>query len=143
VVPGRRPDAVCGPLTGGAFIAQLVAAELGADFVFAERVVAAGGVAYRLPAALRGVTRGKRVLLVDDAVNAGSALLATWQDLLACGAQPTGCASLLALGDAPARIAAATGTPLYHLLALERALWPPDACPLCATGTPLGAAQSR
>jgi orotate phosphoribosyltransferase len=134
---------VCGPLTGGAFIAQLVAAEIGADFVFAERVAAAGGVAYRLPAALRGAVRDKRILVVDDAVNAGSALLSTWQDALTCGAQPSGCASLLALGDAPARITAATGAPLYHLLALERALWPPDACPLCAAGTPLGAAQSR
>jgi hypothetical protein len=56
-----------------------------------------------------------------------------------------GGASLLALGDAAARIAAATGMPFHRLLALERALWPPDACPLCAAGIALGpsAAQSR
>ena len=138
-----RPEVVCGPLTGGAFIAQLAAAELDAGFVFAERIVARGAVGYRIPDALRGMVRDRRVLLVDDAVNAGSALLATWRDVLACGAQPAGSACLLALGDAPTRIAAATGAPLHHLLALERALWSPGTCPLCAGGTPFGPAQSR
>jgi len=142
-VAGCRPEVVCGPLTGGAFIAQLVAIELEAGFVFAERMVAGDAVAYRVPDALRGALRGRRVLLVDDAVNAGSALLATWRDVLACGAQPAGSACLLALGDAAARIPAATGAPLRHLLALERRLWPPDRCPLCASGTPIGAGQSR
>jgi orotate phosphoribosyltransferase len=33
-----QPEVVCGPLTGGAFVAQAVAAELGADFVFAGRL---------------------------------------------------------------------------------------------------------
>lgn len=142
-VAGRRPDVVCGPLTGGAFVAQLVAAELDAGFVFAERIIAGDAVAYRVPEALRMALRGRRVLLVDDAVNAGSALLATWRDVLACGAQPVGSACLLALGDAPARIAAATGAQLHHLLALERALWPPERCPPCAAGVAFGATQSR
>ena len=140
---GCRPDVVCGPLTGGAFVAQLVAAELDAGFAFAERIVAGDAVAYRVPEAQRGVLRNRRVLLVDDAVNAGSALLATWRDIRACGAEPAGSACLLALGDAPGRIAAATGAPLHHLLALERALWSPETCPLCATRTPFGPAQSR
>jgi len=140
-VRGCRPHVICGPLTGGAFVAQFLAAELAAGFVFAERVVAADAVAYRVPEALRGALRGRRVLLVDDAVNAGSALLATWREVVACGGRPAGCACLLALGDAAARIGAATGAPLHHLLALERALWPPDRCPLCAAGTPFGPIQ--
>src|SRR6187551_3160833 len=32
-------DAVCGPLTGGAFLAQMVAEELGGSFVLADRAV--------------------------------------------------------------------------------------------------------
>lgn len=140
---GCGPDVVCGPLTGGAFVAQLVAAELEAGFVFAERIIARDAVAYRIPEALRIALRGRRVLLVDDAVNAGSALLATWRNVVACGAEPAGSACLLALGDAPSRIAAATGAPLHHLLALERALWSPETCPLCAARTPFGPAQSR
>src|SRR5215217_6771371 len=31
------PDAVCGPMVGGAFLAQLVARELGKEFWFTER----------------------------------------------------------------------------------------------------------
>ena len=34
-----RPEVVCGPLTGGAFIAQLLAAELAATFCFVERIM--------------------------------------------------------------------------------------------------------
>jgi orotate phosphoribosyltransferase len=132
-----RPEIVCGPLSGGAFVAQFVAAEIGAGFVFAERIVAKQAVTYRIPGSIRPAVRRRRVLLVDDAVNAGSALLATRQELLTCGAELAGCASLLALGDAAARITAATGAPFYRLATLERGMWPPGACPLCAAGAPL------
>src|SRR5262245_38152565 len=83
-----RPEFVCGPLIGGAFIAQLLAAEIGAGFVFTERFGAeAGPVRYHIPESLRGIISGRRVLLVDDAVNAGSALRSTLAELLNCGAE--------------------------------------------------------
>jgi orotate phosphoribosyltransferase len=133
-----RPEIVCGPLTGGAFLAQLVAVEIGAGFVFAERAVLKdGSVRYRIADPLRGTVRGRRVLLVDDAVNAGSALLSTLTDLLRCGAEPGGVACLLTLGEAAARIAEQHGAPLFRLAALERGMWQPQDCPLCAAGTPL------
>ena len=57
--------AVCDPLLGGAFLAQLVAHALGTDFCFTERVMAAepGGpyrARYRLPRAFRERLRGQR-----------------------------------------------------------------------------------
>src|SRR5262245_41951365 len=48
-------EAVCGPLVGGAFVAQAVAAELGVSCFWTERV--AGPVGYRLPDGLRGRAR--------------------------------------------------------------------------------------
>lgn len=133
-----RPDAVCGPLTGGAFVAQAVAAEMGADFVFAERSTSPeGAVRYRVPESLRERVRSRRVLLVDDAINAGSALLATLADLLECGARPAGFAALLTMGDAASQAASRHGVPLFALASLERGMWTADACPLCATGAPL------
>jgi orotate phosphoribosyltransferase len=133
-----RPDVVAGPLTGGAFLAQSLAAEMGAGFVFAGRLVSAGGaVRYRFPESLRATLPGRRVLLVDDAVNAGSALLATLADLGDAGAQPAGIACLLALGPAASRIAEQQGVPLFSLASLERGMWTPEACPLCASGVPL------
>lgn len=136
-----QPQVVCGPLTGGAFVAQAVAAEFGAGFVFAERhATASGPVRYRIPEPLREPLRGRRLLLVDDAVNAGSALLGTLADARACGAQLAGFATLLALGDAAAKIGERHGAPFFTLATLGRKLWPPAGCPLCASGTPVGPA---
>ena len=133
-----RPEFVCGPLTGGAFFAQLRAAEMGAGFVFAERVVSeTGAVQYRVPQSLREALRGKRVLLVDDAVNAGSAWLSTLTDLEDCRSELAGLACLLTLGGAAAQIAKQYGVPLLTLASLERGMWVPEACPLCRAGVPL------
>lgn len=132
-----RPEVVCGPLTGGAFVAQALAAALGAAFTFAERRVIDGDVRYRVPDGLRPRLAGRRVVLADDAVNAGSALLATLNDARRCGAELAGFASLIALGHAAATIAARHRVPFAHLVALERSLWPAQACPLCAAGVPL------
>ena len=133
-----RPELVCGPLTGGAFVAQSLAAELGAGFVFAERFVSEmGAVQYRIPESLREALDGRRVLLVDDAVNAGSAWLSTLSDLLDCRAALAGFASLLTLGEAASQIAKQHGAPLFTLASLERSMWAPDECPLCRLGVPL------
>ena len=132
-----RPALVCGPLTGGALLAQAVAAEVGAAFCFAERVVSpSGAVRYSVPPSLRGLVPGRRLLLVDDAINAGSALLSTLADL-GDRAQVVGIACLLALGARPLQIARERGVPLYRLAALDTALWAPATCPLCASGMPL------
>jgi orotate phosphoribosyltransferase len=133
-----RPDVVCGPLTGGAFVAQLLAVELDAAFVFAERLARAGGpVRYRIPEPLHPILPGKRVLLVDDAVNAGSALLSTLADLGEYKIELAGFASLLTLGEAARQIATRYGVPFFTLASLERGMWTPDACPLCASAVPL------
>jgi orotate phosphoribosyltransferase len=130
-----RSEFVCGPLTGGAFVAQLLAAEIGTGFVFAERSVSeTGAVAYRIPDPLQGMLHGRRVLLVDDAVNAGSAWLATLANLQDCGAELVGFAALLTLGDAAAQIAEQSSAPLFALAALERRMWTPDECPMCRLG---------
>jgi orotate phosphoribosyltransferase len=133
-----RPEFVCGPLTGGAFVAQSLAAEIGAGFVFAERFVSeTGGVRYRIPTSLRGALHGRRVLLVDDAVNAGSAWLSTLADLLDCGGEIAGFATLLSLGEAASQIARQYGAPLFTLASLECGRWVAEECPLCRTGVAL------
>lgn len=137
-VAACRPELVCGPLTGGAFVAQSLAAEISAGFVFAERFVSEmGSVQYRIPGSLRGALYGKRVLLVDDAVNAGSALLSTLTDLLDCRAELAGFATLLTLGEAASQIAKQHRAPLFTLASLERKMWAAEECPLCRSGAPL------
>lgn len=74
-------SAVCGPLLGGAFLAQAVAAALGVDFFFTERVAtppAAGlfTAEYRLPVELQRRMGGHRVAIVDDVISGGSSVRA-------------------------------------------------------------------
>jgi hypothetical protein len=101
----------------------LLAAEIGAGFVFAERFYSATGpVRYIIPASLRRVLPGKRVLLVDDAVNAGSALRATLADLWDCGADLAGFGSLLTLGETAVQIAEQQHVPFFTLVSLQRGI---------------------
>lgn len=134
---GLGAEIVCGPLTGGAFLAQFIAAELGLGFVHAERYAADGAVQYRIPAPLAAGLAGQRVLVADDAINAGSALGLTLAELRRHGAVPAGIACLLTPGEAAGRIASAEGVKLLALAALERGMWRPEDCPLCAAGVPL------
>ncbi len=135
-------DAVCGPLVGGAFVAQLVAAELDVDAVHTERGPAPAGDAlyaraYALPTGLRDRVCGRRVAVVDDVINAGSATRATLAALEAAGATPVALGALLVLGDGADGLAAERGLPLERVAALPAPLWTPAECPLCAAGTAL------
>jgi orotate phosphoribosyltransferase len=80
---------------------------------------------------------GATVAVVDDAVNAGSAVRATVDALEACGAEVVALGALLVLGDAVPRWAAARGLPLERVTARANAIWTPEACPRCAAGEPL------
>jgi orotate phosphoribosyltransferase len=136
-----RPDVVCGPLSGGAYVAQAIATRLDVGFVHAERGNAAGEglyrVAYRVPAGLRPQLAGKRIAVVDDVINAGSAVRATLADLDACGAAPVAIGALLVLGSAADTFAGSLSLPLLSVAAMPNTLWTPEECPLCAQGLAL------
>lgn len=139
---GHAVDAVCGPLNEGTFVALMVASQLDVEFYYAERFERAPSdqlfpVEYRLPAALRSSVHGKRVAIVNDVINAGSAVRGAYTDLLACGAEPVALASLLVLGESAARFAEEKNIPLLSVAQLANRVWTPSECPLCATGTPL------
>lgn len=133
---------MCGPLLGGAFLAQLVAHALGAGFCFTERVPPEreGGlfqVRYRLPPAFAARMRGQRIAIVDDVMSAGASLRATDAELRAHGATPVVAGALLVLGTIGADFFAARGVPVAAVARDRYAVWTPDDCLLCATGVPL------
>jgi orotate phosphoribosyltransferase len=135
-------EAVCGPLVEGAFVALQVASELGVPFTYAERHVDPDTtglfpVRYRVPVTLRRALRGKRVAVVNDVINAGSAVKGTLVDLRACGASPSVLATLLVLGSAASALADREGVALETLASLPNAIWEPAVCPLCQQGVPL------
>lgn len=128
---------ICGPLLGGAFLAQLVARALGAEFHFTERVTAGPGAGlfqarYRLPQAFAARVAGKRVAMVDDVMSAGSALRGTYAALLAHGAIPVAAGALLVLGTTGVDFFTQRGMPVEAAVRDRHALWPPTDCPLCA-----------
>jgi orotate phosphoribosyltransferase len=135
-------EAVCGPLVEGAFLAQMVAEELDAEFYFAEQFVHRPDeglypMGYRIPKALRSAVRGKGVAVVDDVINAGSALRGAVAELHACDARLEALGALLVLGPLAAAFALSERVPLEYLASLPNTLWEPSACPLCASGVPL------
>ncbi len=134
--------AVCGPLLGGAFLAQWVARELSVTFCFTERVMGAktSGLyqaSYRLPKAFVERIRGARVAIVDDVMSAGSALRGTYEELQLHGAIVVVAGTLLSLGSTGADFFAEAGVPVEAVTRDEYELWPPQTCPLCVAGQPL------
>ena len=134
-------EAICGPLIEGAFVALIAAEELGVAFTYAERFAdreredrksdVLYTVEYRLPRALREMVRGKRVAIVNDVINAGSAIRGTFSDLRACGAEPVVIAALAILGESAAKFAADHNLALETMARLPNEIWAPAECPLC------------
>jgi len=135
------PEVICGPLVEGAFVGLLVAQRLDVEFIYSERqpnqeVRELFPVCYRIPATLRGLA-GRRVAIVNDVINAGSAVRGTLTDLAACDANVIAIGSLLVLGSAAQTIAEGAQSPLETLAIEPNSIWKPSECPLCASGAPL------
>ena len=137
----ERVDVVCGPLVGGALLAQMVALTAELRLVYSERREWTPGVAwsarYELPRPVQHLVRGQRVAVVDDAVNAGSAMLATVAAVRRAGGKVVTCGALLRLGDTVEPYLAEQGLSLQALAVRPNTLWPATECPLCAHGVPL------
>src|SRR5687768_1260896 len=137
-----RIDAICGPMIGGALIAQTLALELGVDFLYTERIApqsleALYSVAYRLPYHLRTIVKGQRVAIVDDVINAGSAVRGTLAELESFGARPIIIGALLVLGETGRNYFRERDLPVKYTAHLPNEIWTPANCPLCASQIPL------
>jgi orotate phosphoribosyltransferase len=75
--------------------------------------------------------------VIDDVINAGSALRGRLVDLEACGAVPVAVGALAILGHSAYALAAERGLALESLASFPNRIWEPASCPLCAQGVPL------
>src|SRR5215469_4870043 len=132
----HRIDAVCGPVEGGAFVAQAVADMLDSAFLPGYREPAKQPAGYHLPPVTGGI-RGWRVAVTDDAVNAGTAVRACAAELRSQAAEPVAVGALLALAPAAPAVAAELSVPFYPVDTMTSQVWPADDCPLCASGIPV------
>jgi orotate phosphoribosyltransferase len=92
---------------------------------------------YRLSPGMSRRAAGGRVAIVDDAVNAGTAVQACFGLVRESGAIPVAVGALLALGRAAATVEASMSLPCYAAATLPSQVWPATDCPLCVTGIPL------
>ena len=123
--------AMCGPLVGGALVAQTIASELDVEFYYTERFVlpqhdALYPVAYRIPNSLRKMLHGKAIAIIDDVINAGSAVRGTFAEIQSCGARPVVVSALLVLGSAAPSFFADKNVPMESIAYLPSDLWIPS-----------------
>ena len=132
-------DIVCGPLVGGALLGQWVSHHLNVPFVYAERIppTAISRVRYDIPNALSGVVAGMCVAIVDDAINAGSATLATQDEIARQGGDATVAASIFIREPGGIALLESSGLAVEHLVGVPFTIWEPARCPLCRDGVPL------
>jgi orotate phosphoribosyltransferase len=125
-----KPELVAGPTTGGIILAFEVARQLGVDAVYVERGETGGRILRR------GfeISPDTRVLVVDDVVTTGGSLVETQ----ACIANAGGV--VIGVGVLADRTAGRvkTNVPFYACLTVDFPSYPPDECPLCAIGIPVG-----
>src|SRR5438132_927498 len=120
---------VAGPTTGGIILAFEVARQLGVDAVYAERGDRGGRVLRR------GfeISSGSRVLVVDDIMTTGGSLAETQ----VCVSEAGG--TVVGIGVLADRTGgrATTGVPFFACLTIDFPSYPPETCPLCASGIPI------
>jgi orotate phosphoribosyltransferase len=134
-------DLVVGPLVGGALIGYRIAERLGIPFTYAEPdgfdTEGLYSARYRLPPAMRSRVKGRRVAIIDDVINAGSAVRAASAAVRAAGGDPVLIAALVRLGETALGHPDLAGMRVHALTTWANALWEPARCPYCACGLPL------
>jgi orotate phosphoribosyltransferase len=117
---------VLAPAIGGILVAHEVARALGVRALFTERE---GGV-MRLRRGF-ALAAGERCLVVEDVITTGGSTREVVQCVQELGGAVVGVGSLIDRSGG----AAAFGVKRSALATVSATTWPPEACPLCASGS--------
>lgn len=122
---GEEIDAVIAPALGGILVSHETARALKVRALFAERV--SGELTLR-----RGfsITRGERLLVVEDVITTGKSTRETIEVVKKAGGVVVAAGSLVDRSGGRAEL----GVPYKSLVTLDVPTYPPDACPMCLTG---------
>ena len=129
---GATVEAVVGPTTGGALLAQEVARQLGTRCLLAEPALVNGGRELRRGFTLR---QSERVLIVDDVLTTGLSLRETLSAVERFQPAIVGIEVLIDRSGGTA--AGQFGVPCHALLTVSAHTYESGGCPLCAEGMPL------
>ena len=133
-VGALAPQVVLSPAIGGIVIGQEVARALGIRAIFAERQD--GALTLRRGFSL---SPGERVLVVEDVVTTGGSTRETIAVARAAGAEVAGAASIIDRSSGQQSL----DVPYHALATIALPTYQPEACPLCAAGTPAVKPGSR
>lgn len=89
---------------------------------------------YRIPDCFTDVVAGRRVAIVDDAINAGSATLATRDEIVRLKGTAAVAAAIFIRDPGVIALLLSHGLAVEHLVGVPFAIWEVDACPLCRAG---------
>lgn len=106
-----QPDVVVGMPIGAYTLGSEVAKALGVRFAMAERT-STGGIGINRPAFVE-VVRGKRVVAVEDTVNAGDTIQRGLNGILDCGGAPVAVGAIITRGRVGFNL---LGVPLHPLV---------------------------
>jgi len=128
----QKIEAVVGPTTGGALLAQEVARQLGTRCLLAEPVLNSQGRELR-----RGFTLhpAERILIVDDVLTTGLSLRETLSAVEPYCPEVVGIEVLIDRSDGSA--SEQFGVPCHALLTVSARTYEPTECPLCASRIPV------
>ena len=125
---------VLSPALGGLIIGHEVARALGVPAIFAERVE-------KVLTLRRGFTLGPadRVVVIEDVVTTGGSTRETMDVATAAGATVAAAGSIIDRSGGNPNLS----VPFHALVTLSLPTYQPDACPMCAAGSPVTKPGSR
>jgi len=122
---GQRIETVASPAIGGIVIGYEVARQLGVRFIWTEREQARMTLRRGF-----GVSKGERVLVIEDVITTGGSTRETIAALLDAGADVVAAASIIDRSGGKADV----GVPRVSLATLEVAAVDPTNCEACKRG---------
>ncbi len=125
-------QAVVGPTTGGALLAQEVARQLGTRCLLAEPALINQGRELRRGFILH---LAERILIVDDVLTTGLSLQETLSAVERYQPEVIGIEVLIDRSDGAA--IDQFGVPCHALLTVSARTYEPEECPLCVSGVPV------
>lgn len=129
------PETVVAPAMGGLMIGHEVARALGARSIFTERD-SDGKMVLRRGFSVRP---GERCVVIEDVITTGGSTKEVVELLQSLGAVVLAAGSIIDRSGGGAQV----GVPRVALVTMEVTAWKPEACPLCAAGTPVVKPGSR
>jgi len=130
------PEIIVGPMVEGALLALLVARKLKLPYAYINQIKTGGNTEYTISPVLAKTLTEKKVAIIDDVINAGSAVKKSIKSLKSVHSNPIVLGAFLAYGNSANKIAEREKVSLEVLEYKPNRIFEAQACPLCEQKAP-------